>query len=182
MMIKLSFDNKINMMYNISWRYFMYRLGDKIVYPMHGAGVIESVEEKEVLGEKKKYFIIKMPVNEMKLMIPVDNVENIGVRKIISNSEVKEVFDILKEDSSLNKMNWNKRYRANMDRMKSGDIFEVARIVRSLTFRDQEKGLSTGEKKMLSNAKQILISELILAEDSSSEEIETRIDKIISEN
>ncbi|MDW7668900.1 MAG: CarD family transcriptional regulator [Bacillota bacterium] len=160
----------------------MYRLGDKIVYPMHGAGVIESVEEKEVLGEKKKYFIIKMPVNEMKLMIPVDNVENIGVRKIISNSEVKEVFDILKEDSSLNKMNWNKRYRANMDRMKSGDIFEVARIVRSLTFRDQEKGLSTGEKKMLSNAKQILISELILAEDSSSEEIETRIDKIISEN
>ena len=160
----------------------MYRLGDKIVYPMHGAGVIESVEEKEVLGEKKKYFIIKMPVNEMKLMIPVDNVENIGVRKIISNSEVKEVFDILKEDSSLNKMNWNKRYRANMDRMKSGDIFEVARIVRSLTFRDQEKGLSTGEKKMLSNAKQILISELILAEDSSTEEVETRIDEIISEN
>ncbi|MFO7887039.1 MAG: CarD family transcriptional regulator [Eubacteriales bacterium] len=160
----------------------MYRLGDKIVYPMHGAGVIESVEEKEVLGEKKKYFIIKMPVNEMKLMIPVDNVENIGVRKIISNSEVKEVFDILKEDSNLNKMNWNKRYRANMDRMKSGDIFEVARIVRSLTFRDQEKGLSTGEKKMLSNAKQILISELILAEDSSSEEVETRINKIISEN
>ncbi len=160
----------------------MYRLGDKIVYPMHGAGVIESVEEKEVLGEKKKYFIIKMPVNEMKLMIPVDNVENIGVRKIISTEEVKEVFDILKEDSSLNKLNWNKRYRANMDRMKSGDIFEVARIVRSLTYRDQEKGLSTGEKKMLSNAKQILISELILAEDSSSEEIETRINKIISEN
>jgi CarD family transcriptional regulator len=160
----------------------MYRLGDKIVYPMHGAGVIESVEEKEVLGEKKKYFIIKMPVNEMKLMIPVDNVENIGVRKIISNSEVEEVFDILREDSSLNKMNWNKRYRANMDKMKSGDIFEVARIVRSLTYRDQEKGLSTGEKKMLSNAKQILISELILAEDSSSEEIESRIDKIISEN
>jgi CarD family transcriptional regulator len=160
----------------------MYRLGDKIVYPMHGAGVIESVEEKEVLGEKKKYFIIKMPVNEMKLMIPVDNVENIGVRKIISNSEVEEVFDILREDSSLNKMNWNKRYRANMDRMKSGDIFEVARIVRSLTYRDQEKGLSTGEKKMLSNAKQILISELILAEDSSSEEIESKIDKIISEN
>ena len=160
----------------------MYRLGDKIVYPMHGAGVIESVEEKEVLGEKKKYFIIKMPVNEMKLMIPVDNVENIGVRKIISTEEVKEVFDILKEDSSLNKLNWNKRYRANMDRMKSGDIFEVARIVRSLTYRDQEKGLSTGEKKMLSNAKQILISELILAEDSSSEEIETRINSIISEN
>jgi len=160
----------------------MYRLGDKIVYPMHGAGVIESVEEKEVLGEKKKYFIIKMPVNEMKLMIPVDNVENIGVRKIIATEEVEEVFDILKEDSSLNKLNWNKRYRANMDRMKSGDIFEVARIVRSLTYRDQEKGLSTGEKKMLSNAKQILISELILAEDSSSEEIETRINSIISEN
>ena len=160
----------------------MYRLGDKIVYPMHGAGVIESVEEKEVLGEKKKYFIIKMPVNEMKLMIPVDNVENIGVRKIISTEEVEEVFDILKEDSSLNKLNWNKRYRANMDRMKSGDIFEVARIVRSLTYRDQEKGLSTGEKKMLSNAKQILISELILAEDASSEEIETRINSIISEN
>ncbi len=160
----------------------MYRLGDKIVYPMHGAGVIESLEEKEVLGEKKKYFIIKMPVNEMKLMIPVDNVENIGVRKIIATEEVEEVFDILKEDSSLNKLNWNKRYRANMDRMKSGDIFEVARIVRSLTYRDQEKGLSTGEKKMLSNAKQILISELILAEDSSSEEIETRINSIISEN
>jgi CarD family transcriptional regulator len=160
----------------------MYNLGDKIVYPMHGAGVIEAIEEKEVLGEKKKYYVISMPYGDMKLMVPVDNADSIGVRNVIDDKDVEDVYKVLKQDSNITEMNWNKRYRANMDKMKSGDIFEIAKIVKNLSYRERLKGLSTGEKKMLSNAKQILISELILAEDSTSDFMNKKIENIIEKN
>ncbi|SHJ00127.1 transcriptional regulator, CarD family [Dethiosulfatibacter aminovorans DSM 17477] len=160
----------------------MYNLGDKIVYPMHGAGVIESIEEKEILGEIKKYYVIAMPLGDMKLMVPIDNADDIGVRNVIDYTDVNKVFTVLKQDTEITELNWNKRYRKNMDKMKSGDIFEVARIVRNLAFRDKEKGLSAGEKKMLNNAKQILISELILAEGSSSDFMNSKIEDIIEKN
>lgn len=160
----------------------MYNLGDKIVYPMHGAGVIEAIEEKEVLGEIKKYYVITIPYGGMKLMVPVENADSVGVRNVIDDSEVEDVYKVLKQDSKLTEMNWNKRFRLNMDKMKSGDIYEIARIVRNLSFRDSEKGLSTGEKKMLNNAKQILISELILAENSTSDFMNNKIDNMIDKN
>lgn len=160
----------------------MYNLGDKIVYPMHGAGVIESIEEKEILGEIKKYYVIAMPLGDMKLMVPIDNADDIGVRNVIDYTDVNKVFTVLEQDTEITELNWNKRYRKNMDKMKSGDIFEVARIVRNLAFRDKEKGLSAGEKKMLNNAKQILISELILAEGSSSDFMNSKIEDIIEKN
>jgi len=138
----------------------MFKLGDKVVYPMHGAGVIETVEQKEVLGVVKSYFILKMPIGEMKLMIPVDNVNNIGLRDIINMEAVENVYVILKQNAEINDSNWNKRFRDNMIKMKTGDIFEVAQVVRDLTYRDREKGLSTGEKKMLVSAKQMLVSEI----------------------
>lgn len=141
----------------------MFSIGDKVVYPMHGAGIIESIEEKEILGKKRKYYIMKMPLGDMKVMIPLDNVEDIGLRDIISLTEVEQVMAVLNDDISKMHMNWNRRYRANMDRIKSGDIYEVAAVVRNLMLRDKEKGLSTGERKMLGNAKQILVSELVLA-------------------
>ena len=108
----------------------MFNLGDKVVYPMHGAGVIETMESKEILGEIKKYYVLKMPIGEMKLMIPVDNVNNIGLRNIIEKQKVEEVYSVLKQKAEINDSNWNKRYRDNMTKMKTGDIFEVAQVVR----------------------------------------------------
>ena len=160
----------------------MYNLGDKVVYPMHGAGVIESMESKEVLGETKNYYVLKMPIGEMKLMIPVDNVDSIGLRNIIDQESVDVVIDILKQGAVLNDSNWNKRYRDNLLKMKTGDIFEVAQVVRDLTFRDKEKGLSTGEKKMLVSAKQMIVSEIALSINEDGIGVEEFLDKIINEN
>ncbi len=157
----------------------MFKVGDNIVYPMHGAGTIESIEEKEFLGETQKYYVMKMPVGDVKVMVPTKNAELIGVRDVIENDRCEGVFDVFNNNTQVVTSNWNKRYRDNMERMKSGDIFEVAEVVRNLTFKQKEKGLATGEKKMLSNAKQILVSELVLAEDSSKESVEQMIDERI---
>ncbi len=157
----------------------MFNVGDHIVYPMHGAGVIDAIEEKNILGEKQAYYILKMP-GEVKVMVPTNKAEEIGVRGIIDKQEASKVFEILEEEKTEMSSNWNKRYRDNMDKMKSGDIYEIADVVRNLSFKQKEKGLSTGEKKMLSNAKQILVSELVLAENSSIEEVEGMIDNKIN--
>lgn len=160
----------------------MYKLGDNVVYPMHGAGKIESVEEKEILGEIKKYYILKMPIGEMKLMIPVDNVNKIGLRTIIDKEKIDEVFDILKQDVEQSSSNWNKRYRENMEKMRTGDIYKIAHIVRDLYYREKERGLSTGEKKMLFNAKQMLVSEIALSSNQDVDLITERIDNFLNDN
>ena len=150
----------------------MFNVGDKIVYPMHGAGIIESIEEKEILGQKQNYYVMKMPVGDMKVMIPTHNVSGIGIREIINGCDVDKVFAALgNQDSNVNS-NWNKRYRENMTKIKSGNIYEVADVVKSLMLREKEKGLSTGERKMLNSARQILISELVLAKGINPLEVE----------
>ena len=157
----------------------MFNIGDNIVYPMHGAGTISSIEEKEVLGEKQQYYIIKMP-GEVMVMVPTAKAEAMGVRNVIDEKSANSVLQVLEKDETEMSNNWNKRYRENLDKMKTGDIYEVADVVRNLSFKQKEKGtLSTGEKKMLLNAKQILVSELVLAEHSSKEEIEKLIDNKI---
>ena len=160
----------------------MFKVGDKIVYPMHGAGTIESIEEKEVLGETQKYYVMKMPVGDIKVMVPTKNAEMIGVRDVIGNETAQGVLDVLSKNTTVVTSNWNKRYRDNMEKMKSGDIYEVAEVVRSLTFKQKEKGLATGEKKMLSNARQILVSELVLAEATDKENVEQMINDKIEES
>jgi len=156
----------------------MFNVGDKIVYPMHGAGIIEKIEEKAILDEKQNYYIIKMP-GEVKVMVPVSKAEKIGVRSIIDKDTASKVIKVLEHDSTEMSLKWNKRYRDNVEKMKSGDIFEVADIVRNLTFKQKEKGLSTTEKKMLLNARQILVSELVLVGDRDKEEVENMVnDKI----
>ena len=157
----------------------MFNIGDKIVYPMHGAGTIDAIEEKNILGEKHNYYIIKMP-GEVKVMVPTDKAEEVGVRNIIDKEEAAKVMTVLGENETEMSHNWNKRYRDNMDKMKSGDIYEVADVVRNLSFKQKEKGLSTGEKKMLNNAKQILVSELVLAEHASQEEVEKLVENKIN--
>ncbi|MGB3367212.1 MAG: CarD family transcriptional regulator [Acidaminobacteraceae bacterium] len=157
----------------------MFNIGDKVVYPMHGAGVIEGIEEKEILGEIKKYFILRLPLKNMKVMLPVDNIENIGLRNIVTTDVVEEIFVIMEGEKSEMPQNWNRRYRANLEKIKSGDITDVAIVVRDLMILDKEKGLSTGERKMLNNSKQILVSELVLASDYIEKDVEDKIKNAI---
>lgn len=141
----------------------MFNVGDKVVYPMHGAGVIEGIEEKEILGEKKQYYVMKIPIGDMKVMIPLNHDNQIGLREVTDEMIINQIMQTLRKDEVTLSTNWNRRYRANMDKMRTGDIQDIAEVVRELMFRDREKGLSTGERKMLDNAKQILISELVLS-------------------
>ncbi|MBN2909243.1 CarD family transcriptional regulator [Polycladomyces sp. WAk] len=157
----------------------MFNIGDKVVYPMHGAGIIESIEEKEILGERKKYYVMRMPIGDMKVMIPMNNVQSIGLREVVDEETVERVIARLRNRDKGLTANWNRRYRANMDKMKSGDIYEVADVVRSLMLRDREKGLSTGERKMLDNARQILISELVLAKGMNEEQAFSLLDELV---
>lgn len=156
----------------------MFNVGDKIVYPMHGAGRIDAIEEKNILGENQSYYILKMP-GEVKVMVPTAKADEVGVRNIIDKESADKVFGVFEKDETEMDKNWNKRYRDNMDKMKSGDIYEIADVVRNLSFKQKEKGLSTGEKKMLSNAKQILVSELVVAEHASQDEIENLVNSKI---
>lgn len=157
----------------------MYKIGDKIVYPMHGAGEIQKIEEKEILGEIKSYYIMNVPHGDMEIMIPVDTIEDIGIRNIIDSEQIPEVLKILGAPSSRMSGNWNHRNRENMEKLKTGDIFEVAEVVRNLARIERDKHLSTGEKKMLANAKQILSSEIVLSTGSTREEAEQMIDEAI---
>ncbi|HAF66813.1 MAG: CarD family transcriptional regulator [Bacillota bacterium] len=158
----------------------MFRVGDRVVYPMHGAGTIEGIEQKEILGKTHKYYVLQLPISDMKVMIPVDNTEEIGLRDVIEPSEVPKVLEVLKQDSTPMSNNWNRRYRTNLEKIKSGDIYEVASVVRNLSARNKEKGLSTGERKMLESAKEILLSELILASDWDREEAISIIEEILA--
>ena len=157
----------------------MFNVGDKIVYPMHGAGTIDAIEEKDILGEKQNYYIIKMP-GEVKVMVPIAKAEEVGVRNVINKAEAGKVLEVLEANETEMPNNWNKRYKENMEKMKSGNIYEVADVVRNLSYKQKEKGLSTGEKKMLNNAKQILVSELVLAEHASENEVENLVENKIN--
>ena len=157
----------------------MFNVGDKIVYPMHGAGTIDAIEEKDILGEKQNYYIIKMP-GEVKVMVPISKASDIGVRSVIDKSEAGKVLEVLEANETEMSNNWNKRYKENMEKMKSGSIYEVADVVRNLSYKQKEKGLSTGEKKMLNTAKQILVSELVLAEHASENEVENLVENKIN--
>jgi CarD family transcriptional regulator len=167
-------------MYDKKERKIMFSIGDKIVYPMHGAGIIESIEEKEILGERKSYYVMKMPVGDMKVMIPINNVDSIGIRDVINRNDADKVFKSLEKRCDEQTSNWNKRYRENMIKIKSGNVFEVAEVVKSLVLRERHKGLSTGERKMLNSAKQILISELVLAKNMNPMDVENIINTRIS--
>lgn len=159
----------------------MFQIGDKVVYPMHGAGVIEAIEEREVLGKNHQYYILKLPIGDLNVMIPLDNAENIGIRAIITPKEAKSVLKHFKDAPILAQDNWNKRYRENMLKIRSGNIEEVATVVKNLMVRDRVKGLSTGERKMMTTAKQILMSELLLVENTTEEALENTLSQVIEE-
>ena len=145
----------------------MFSVGDKIVHPMHGAGIIQGIEEKKILGQVKQYYVLKLSYNDMNVMIPVDAEASVGMRLTVERVIIDKVIKVLSQDSSEMDSNWNRRCRDNMDKLKTGDILQVAEVVRNLMRVDREKGLSAGEKKMLLTARQILISEIILSCDLS---------------
>ena len=158
----------------------MFQVGDKIVHPMHGAGVIDSIVSRKMNGVLREYYQMRLPSGNMLVMIPTDHIEEIGVRPVMCADEALAVMDHLSTIEADMSQNWNHRYRENMVRLKSGDLIEVARVVKGLMLRDDQRGLSTGERKMLHAAKQILISELVLSQNLSYEAVEERINRALA--
>lgn len=159
----------------------MFQVGDKVVYPMHGAGVIEAIEEQEVLGRRARYYVMRLPVTEMKVMVPCEHSKNTGMRQVISEQALQGVLEVLRARKTAMANNWNHRYRSNMEKIKSGNILELADVVRNLSQRDKEKGLSTGERRMLDNARQILLSEIILAKDIEPDQASLFLDQVLAQ-
>jgi CarD family transcriptional regulator len=157
----------------------LYKVGDKVVYPHHGAGTVVKKESREVLGEKREYLTIQILHNDMTVNVPADNAEKVGLRKVINEDTVKEVVKALTGNGTTMPKNWNRRFKHNRDKMKTGDIFELAEVVRNLSLRDRDKGLSTGEKQMFVKAKKILISELMYAKGMDEEETAEWLDEVL---
>ncbi len=156
-----------------------FRVGDRIAHPMHGAGTIDSIVRKKVSGRERDYYVLKLPVGDMLVLIPVESSTEIGVRPIVNADEAEKILGSIPELEIEMTQNWNKRYRENMMKIKSGNLLEVASVVKGLMQREKERGLSTGERKMLHSAKQILISEIVLSESSSYEEVEERLNSAL---
>jgi CarD family transcriptional regulator len=157
----------------------LYKVGDKVVYPHHGAGTVVKKEKRDVLGEKREYLTIKILHNDMTVNVPSENAEKVGLRKVIGEDGVKVVVKALTGGGTQMPKNWNRRFKHNRDKMKTGDILELAEVVRNLSLRDSEKGLSTGEKQMFVKAKKILASELMYAKDMDEEEAAEWLDGVL---
>src|SRR5258705_4663837 len=157
----------------------LYKVGDKVVYPHHGAGTVVKKETREVLGEKREYLTIKILHNDMTVNVPADNADRVGLRKVIDEQMVSKVLKALTGSGTTMPKNWNRRFKHNRDKMKTGDIFELAEVVRNLSLRDHEKGLSTGEKQMFVKAKKILASELMYAKEMDEEEAAEWLDGVL---
>ena len=158
----------------------MFDVGDKVVYPHHGAGTVVSKETRIVLGSEREYLTIRILHNEMTVNVPSENAEKVGLRWVIDNEMVDVVVKVLSGGSTEMPKNWNRRFKHNRDKMKTGDIFELAEVVRNLSLRDHEKGLSTGEKQMFVKAKKILASELMYAKDMNEEEAAAWLDEVLA--
>jgi len=157
----------------------MFNIGDKIVHPMHGAGVIEEIVKEKIGGTLMQFYVFKMPISGLTLKIPTNNTETIGVRAIFAPEEIEKVISEIPNLGVDMIANWNHRYRENMDRIKSGNLYEVSGVIKALMHRDSERGLSNGERKMLHSAKQILVSEVVLSEGVPYAEAEERINAIM---
>ena len=158
----------------------LYKVGDKVVYPHHGAGTVIKKEKREVLGEKREYLTIKILHNDMTVNVPSENAEKVGLRKVIGEDMVKVVVKALTGGGTQMPKNWNRRFKHNRDKMKTGDILELAEVVRNLSLRDREEGLSTGEKQMFVKAKKILASELMYAKEMDEEATAEWLDGVLA--
>ncbi len=159
-----------------------FELGDHVVYPHHGAGKVLKKEEMEILGERREYLTIKILHNDMTVRVPTENAALAGLRRVIDEETVKKVLDVLRDEVSEMPKNWNRRFKHNRDKIKTGDIYELAEVVRNLSLRESEKGLSTGEKQMFTRTKKILASELMYALDKDEEDAESYLDELLADS
>jgi len=158
----------------------LYKVGDKVVYPHHGAGKVVKKEVREVLGEKREYLTIQILHNDMTVNVPSENAEKVGLRSVIDEKMVDQVVKALTGNGTVMPKNWNRRFKHNRDKMKTGDVMELAEVVRNLSLRDHEKGLSTGEKQMFVKAKKILSSELMYAKGMNEEEAADWLEDVLA--
>ena len=156
-----------------------FAVGDSVVYPHHGAGQVVRKEVKDVLGERREYLTIKILHNDMTVMVPTANAARAGLRRVIDEDTVKKVLAVLQDECSEMPKNWNRRFKHNRDKIKTGDVYELAEVVRNLAIREAEKGLSTGEKQMFTRARKILASELMYALERTAEEVEVHLDSLL---
>ena len=157
----------------------MFDIGDKVVYPHHGAAVVERRETKEAFGKKQEYLVLRLAYGDLTLMVPADNTDGVGLREVINDEEVEEVFAVLRKKEARMPTNWSRRYKNHGEKLKSGDVYQVAEVVRNLALRDQAKGLSAGEKSMFVKARSVLVSELSFALDVSEEDALSRVEKTL---
>jgi CarD family transcriptional regulator len=157
----------------------IFDVGDKVVYPHHGAATIEKREKITFAGEQKEYLVLKLAFGDLTLKVPVDKVEEVGLREVINDEEVEEVFAVLRKKEARMPTNWSRRFKNHVEKLKSGDIYQVAEVVRNLSIRDKDKGLSAGEKRMLVKARQILVSELTFAIGVNEEEAEKKLNEAL---
>ncbi len=158
-----------------------FKVGDRVVYPHHGAAVIKKKESREVSGEKVDYFVLHMAHGDLTLSVPVDKAEEVGMRPPISEEDVEDVLRLLAKRDVREPGNWSRRFKNHQEKLKSGDVYQVAEVVRNLSIREREKGLSAGEKRMLAKARQILISELVFAVETPEDKAEAMVDKVLEE-
>ena len=158
-----------------------YSIGDRIVHPLHGAGEISEVEVERVGGKNRSYYVMNIPRGDMKVMIPTDACDRIGIRPVIGREQADEIFRAIPEIGTEQDSNWNRRYRDNMASIRSGELLKVAAVIKSLVRREAAFGLSNGERRMLHSAKQIFISEMMLSQNRSYEDVERELYRVLGE-
>ncbi|MBW3604714.1 MAG: CarD family transcriptional regulator [Actinobacteria bacterium] len=158
-----------------------YEIGDTVVYPHHGAAVIERQEKRTMQGQERNYLVLRLTYGDLTLMVPADATDEVGLRDVCTRTEVDAVWEVLRSRDFTMPTNWSRRFKANYEKLKSGDIFQVAEVVRNLSIRERDKGLSAGEKRMLTKSRQILVSELSAAIGKSEDDTEAIIEDVLSE-
>ena len=157
-----------------------FKVGETVVYPHHGAALIEAIETRVIKGEEKTYLVLKVAQGDLTVRVPADNVDLVGVRDVVDSAGLDRVFSVLRQPYTEEPTNWSRRYKANLEKLASGDVIKVAEVVRDLYRRDLARGLSAGEKRMLAKAKQILVSELALAERTDEEKAAVILDEVLA--
>ncbi len=157
-----------------------FKVGDTVVYPHHGAAQVDAIEVRTVKGQPMEYLVLRVAQGDLVVRVPSNNIDLVGVRDVVGKDGLDRVFDVLRQPYTEEPTNWSRRYKANMEKLASGDVIKVSEVVRDLWRRDQDRGLSAGEKRMLSNARQILISELALAENTNEDKAETILNEVLA--
>jgi len=157
-----------------------FRVGDKVVYPHHGAAVIEGTQQRVIEGETREYWVLRLSYCDLTLMVPTDGADEVGLRGVVPKNELEQVYKVLQSKKQAPApSNWSRRFKSHVEKLRSGDIYQVAEVVRNLSNRDKDKGLSAGEKRMLTKARQILVSELTFAAGVKEEKAEAMLDEIL---